>query len=294
MDSPSKHENFDGELKVYNKGSAFVINQLSSEKYFIKQNFLKGALDGDIVRISFPNSLFQSFSSARVQKILKRGKYIYSSKSSLKTSSVTWSEDEYNNYGLQAYYLKLKSFQRFVESWSLLERCDSLKPQLFIERNNLVICSIGGGPGFECIAFEKFYKMKYPNLKLSFYILDIIEPWGNYVNTIGSNYKFIKFDIFKDNLFEKVPNVDFILLFNVMHNYMLNDKGLDIINNYLTKASAILVNDRGRNIDKRNIEKKKINIINIFKDDRQMVLSKKKFNVSSRNNKTFPNNPYIN
>ena len=136
--------------------------------------------------------------------------------------------------------------------------------------------------------------MKYPNLKLSFYILDIIEPWGNYVNTIGSNYKFIKFDIFKDNLFEKVSNVDFILLFNVMHNYMLNDKGLDIINNYLTKASAILVNDRGRNIDKRNIEKKNINIINIFKDDRQMVLSKKKFNVSSRNNKTFPNNPYIN
>ena len=60
MDSPNKHENFDGELKVYNKGSAFVINQLSSEKYFIKQNFLKGALDGDIVRISFPISLFQS------------------------------------------------------------------------------------------------------------------------------------------------------------------------------------------------------------------------------------------
>ena len=80
MDSPSKHENFDGELKVYNKGSAFVINQLSSEKYFIKQNFLKGALDGDIVRISFPNSLFQSFSSARVQKILKRGKEFFTAK----------------------------------------------------------------------------------------------------------------------------------------------------------------------------------------------------------------------
>lgn len=230
----------------------------------------------------------------KYDKILKRGKYIYTSKSSLKTSSITWSEDEYNNYGLQAYYLKLKSFQRFVESWSLLERCDNLKPPLFIERNNLVICSIGGGPGFECIAFEKFYKMKYPNLKLSFYILDIIEPWGNYVNIIGSNYKFIKFDIFKDNLFEKVPNVDFILLFNVMHNYMLNDKGLDIINNYLTKAHAILINDRGRNINKRNIEEKNINIINIFIDDRQMVLSKKKFNMSTSNILTFPNNPYIN
>ena len=70
MESHGKYETFDGELKIYSKGSAFVTNHLTFEKYFIKQNFLKGALDGDRVRISFINLLYQPFPSARVQNIV--------------------------------------------------------------------------------------------------------------------------------------------------------------------------------------------------------------------------------
>ena len=224
-------------------------------------------------------------------KTIKKGKMIYKSKVNLKSSSVTWSESEYNNLGLQSYYLKLKSFQRFVECWSLLERCGSLNPPIFINQD-INVCSIGGGPGFECIAFENFYKKLYPNARIKFYVLDIIRLWENYVNVIGDNYEFIHFDIFKDELFEKINKVDYILLFNVMHNYMLNKIGLEIVNKYVNNVRAVLINDRGRNINKMDIIKKKINIIKVFDDDRQMVLSK--FNFKTNKNKlTFPNNPYL-
>ena len=47
-----KYDSIDGELKILNKGNGFVINELADEKFFIKNNFLKGAMNGDRVRIS--------------------------------------------------------------------------------------------------------------------------------------------------------------------------------------------------------------------------------------------------
>ena len=79
MNSSEQYELFDGELKITNKGSGFVSNELANENYFIKRNFLKGALDGDKVRISI-NSTFGTFSTARVQKILKRKNIYFTSK----------------------------------------------------------------------------------------------------------------------------------------------------------------------------------------------------------------------
>jgi hypothetical protein len=38
----------------------------------------------------------------------------------------TWSDEEYAHPGLQALYLRLKSFQRFTESWALYERAAAL------------------------------------------------------------------------------------------------------------------------------------------------------------------------
>ena len=38
---------------------------------------------------------------------------------------MTWSQEEYGQAGLQRQYLKLKSYQRFTEAWSLLERADA-------------------------------------------------------------------------------------------------------------------------------------------------------------------------
>ena len=96
MESHGKNETFDGELKIYSKGSAFVTNHLTAEKYFIKQNFLKGALDGDRVRISFVNLPYQPFPSARVQNILKRGKECFTAK--------LYKQNNNNNYVLAFIY----------------------------------------------------------------------------------------------------------------------------------------------------------------------------------------------
>ena len=49
--------------------------------------------------------------------------------------------------------MKLKVFQRFCETWSLLERsCNYGVFKNIPDKLNIV--SIGGGPGFECYAFE--------------------------------------------------------------------------------------------------------------------------------------------
>ena len=69
-------------------------------------------------------------------------------------------------------YLRLKSFQRFTETWALLERCAAAG--LFAPRSEggifaptaaedlakgarpLRVCSLGGGPGYELLAYDWF------------------------------------------------------------------------------------------------------------------------------------------
>ena len=79
MNFQKQYELFDGELKISSKGSGYVTNELANETYFIKRTFLKGALDGDKVRISI-NTTFVTFGTARVQKILKRKNTYFTSK----------------------------------------------------------------------------------------------------------------------------------------------------------------------------------------------------------------------
>ena len=69
------------------------------------------------------------------KELEKTGKDIYRNKPTFKRTRdskefgdaqfVTWSQEEYANLGLQRQYLKLKSYQRFTEAWSLLERADA-------------------------------------------------------------------------------------------------------------------------------------------------------------------------
>ena len=57
----------------------------------------------------------------------REGEHLYVNKPSLRSAPKgaglgTWSDEEYAHPGLQALYLRLKSFQRFTESWALYER----------------------------------------------------------------------------------------------------------------------------------------------------------------------------
>jgi len=47
-------------------------------------------------------------------------------KSNVANAQVTWSQSEYAHPGMQWMYLTLKSWQRFTETWALLERATRL------------------------------------------------------------------------------------------------------------------------------------------------------------------------
>jgi hypothetical protein len=107
----------------------------------------------------------------------------------------TWSQEEYANLGLQREYLRFKSIQRFTETWALLERASKrglFAPQLAASAaaedldsddggggggggggdggghgvEPLRVGSVGGGPGFELYAMEKWFESFCPALPL--------------------------------------------------------------------------------------------------------------------------------
>ena len=96
-------------------------------------------------------------------EIISIGKRIYLDKTSLKKKTsgygsgefVTWTDEEYNHLGLQRYYLIVKTYQRFTEIWSLLER-SHFSGVFKNTPEKLVVCSIGGGPGIEGYTLKMF------------------------------------------------------------------------------------------------------------------------------------------
>mmetsp|Transcript_25549 Transcript_25549/g.31420 ORF Transcript_25549/g.31420 Transcript_25549/m.31420 type:complete len:332 (-) Transcript_25549:43-1038(-) len=57
------------------------------------------------------------------QYVMAFGEALYEVKPCLKAYGETWSQEEYGHPGFQRIYIKLKSFQRFTETWATLERC---------------------------------------------------------------------------------------------------------------------------------------------------------------------------
>eukprot|EP00908_Phaeocystis_cordata_P023585 Transcript_6046.p1 GENE.Transcript_6046~~Transcript_6046.p1 ORF type:complete len:517 (-),score=162.86 Transcript_6046:113-1663(-) len=100
----------------------------------------------------------------------RQGEHIYVNKPTMKSAprnsnKGTWSDEEYAHPGMQFLYLRLKSFQRFTESWALFERAAArgiFDPWLQPEggaaaappRAPLKMVSLGGGPGYELLALE--------------------------------------------------------------------------------------------------------------------------------------------
>ena len=75
-----KQDSFDGNLKILKHGDGFVYNELTNEKFFIKQNFLKGAMNGDRVRIFINTSRYGSFLRCYIAKIIKRKNKFFTAK----------------------------------------------------------------------------------------------------------------------------------------------------------------------------------------------------------------------
>ncbi len=246
-------------------------------------------------------------SNKDINKILKDGYNIYKNKTSLKKKTksygtgeyVTWTDEEYSHLGFQRYYLIVKGFQRFCETWSLLERsCNYGVLKNIPDKLNIV--SIGGGPGFECYAFELFLKKYYPKKKCVFHILDLENKWGNYIKKFGNNYYFYKWDLYKDDIYKttNLKNIHFITISAFFVMYMTNDYSYNLINNWLNKnVLSILINSRAKKIEgKVHLKKKNIYTTNLLgeNDDRQIVLGLKKYKKEHYLKNIFPNVPYVN
>ena len=92
-------------------------------------------------------------------------------------------------------YLSLKSWQRFTETWALLERAGRLgifephKPGGAFYGRPIRVLSIGGGPGYELLGFERFFR-RYacPRAPVQLVSLDLMPGWRPFVEAMKMQF----------------------------------------------------------------------------------------------------------
>ena len=181
----------------------------------------------------------------------------------------TWSDREYGLPGFQWMYLRLKSYQRFTETWAVLERCAA--GGLFDEggclREANRVVSLGGGPGYELLAYDYFDRYwrgrdaadpaawrfdaaaeDAPPAKNGKYVsLDLQPSWVEYVDLLG--YGFHQWDVHDADLSKISGGFDtgvVCMLSNIMC-YCTDEATADLFYDLLTKhkCAAIVANERG-------------------------------------------------
>lgn len=166
-------ENADGMVYEMPNGSVIYF-QDRHQKYPFQAgpealSLLRRLLDTNTKILQINRTLVEA--TANIQTTLEEGRTLYADKPTMKQHDGalgTWSNDEYAHPGFQCEYLKYKSFQRFTESWALYERAarrgildryvakEKDSSSFSHEDNTLHVVSLGGGPGFELLAFEWF------------------------------------------------------------------------------------------------------------------------------------------
>jgi hypothetical protein len=234
-------------------------------------------------------------------RLRQEGEDIYSEKRHLNgPDGVTWSQTEYGHPGLHRQYLRLKSIQRFTETWALLERAaqtgifdgDAGVPA----DRPLRIASVGGGPGYELIAMKVFLQ-EYAGEKCGeeehapeLVSCDLEQSWDKYAEAVG--VRFEQWDINDGGLIEKCrprgagggaaaaegkegmegmegvgfQGIDYVIISYVMAMYMKTDESLDRLAAWLTKEGvrAVFVSSRAQNLDTLpRIEKRNIEVIKV-------------------------------
>ena len=159
--------------------------------------------------------------------VAREGERLYVEKPTLRgDANVTWSFDEYGHPGLQLYYLKLKSWQRFTETYALLERAhrrglfdgDSPRPP---DGRPLRIAALGGGPGYELLAARRFFSgvLGLEEKDVELINTDIQPTWREYSESLGFGFKV--FDIFDGGLetalgYDSPAQIDYVLISYVL------------------------------------------------------------------------------
>ena len=248
-----------------------------------------------------------------VDDVKREGYHLYRNKSSLASDGVTWTDEEYSSPGMAHWYIRLKSLQRFTETWAMLER--SLAMGVFDgipEKQTVRLVSLGGGPGFELQAARMFFAthplLRGRGVDLELISMDKCVAWEPYNEKLG--LKFVPWDICSStvSIWEALGlspgSIDYILISNVMIYLPLSS--IHTFHDLLTKGAvrAILTNERKSNWTREltpmeQMGSKVARLIKRQPDDRQLVLCSSEFFGGLRpdahvdeSEVVFPNVPY--
>jgi len=232
------------------------------------------------------------------------GEEMYHLKPNLRTKGFTWSQEEYSHLGFQRWYLHFKSFQRFTETWAILERA-LFAGVLDLTKTHLKIASIGGGPGFELLAFKLFFYHHSPHTKLKLASLDLCESWRPYVAAQG--HRFEQWDLNGGGLLQKLGltrgQLDYVIISNVLI-YCTTEKIVKMSDWLLNKdgVRAILVTEREQKRLRAcpKLESRGIRVIRLIDqsrgvDERQLAFVSRNLDLSEcdrRSKVIFPNVPF--
>ena len=241
---------------------------------------LQRLLDNNVILLAANMALI--LAKGDPQFVAAQGELIYEMKPSLKAYNKTWSQEEYGHPGLQRTYIKLKSFQRFTETWATLER--TAAEGLFdIHKETskpLRVASIGGGPGYELLAMKMFFERFAPNVSLELISLDLCPSWCGYVEALG--FKFIHWDIHSGNLLDTLNmspgDLDYVIISYVLI-YCSDDPTMDMLASLLTEGQvrAIIVSERSERtagvgmMEKRGMTVCKLMDQSMGQDERQCI-----------------------
>ena len=163
------------------------------------------------------------------ERVAREGERLYVEKPTLRgDANVTWSFEEYGHPGLQLYYLKLKSWQRFTETYALMERAGrrGLFDAPLPEGRPLRVASIGGGPGYELLAAQRYLcgEKGVPSDRLELINTDIQPTWRSYSEKLG--FKFSVYDINANDLLThlELDALDYVIISYVLI-YVARERG---------------------------------------------------------------------
>jgi len=180
---------------------------------------------------------------------------------------VTWSNDEYAHAGLRAQYLRLKSLQRFSETYNLVDRaCAQDAEAASVVLGNatealaqhheppLRVASLGGGPAFELVAVREFVRarrhaLRRPERRLEFFSLDLQPAWKPYAEAVGCTFV-APFDVLQataDALLSAVGGRPLdVLVISYLLIYCTNDRTADLLADVLRRniARVLFISER--------------------------------------------------
>lgn len=221
-------------------------------------------------------------------KISSYGLYSYKSKG-------TWSSIIYHHIGFQYIYLRFKSIQRFVETWSMLERLrDTNILDIIIDGKDKFI-SMGGGPGFELYTIKLFMDMYRPldSKKFRYISIDLEPGWKDYALSMGIEFIPGTFDshYMYDNS---------IFVFSYVTHQYIHDTNL--FKTMILNGNDILINERVPLPVLKLLEKESTKDIHIYRlikgHDLQTLITSKdiQYNIKQQGinqSLTFKDIPYI-